>query len=182
VHRDVKPANIILTFRGGQHDFVKVLDFGLVKSVGDGANPNLTATNTIAGTPHYLAPEAITQSESIDARADVYAIGAVGYFLLTGSPLFEASSAMEICRMHVRECPETPTARAGIPVCDELEAILLQCLAKRPADRPDDAAELLHRLDACDLPARWTPADAARWWGQRKEVHSATTRVGVGAG
>jgi serine/threonine protein kinase len=182
VHRDVKPANIFLTFRGGQYDYVKVLDFGLAKSVGDVGNSNLTATNTIAGTPHYLAPEAITQSNPIDARADVYAIGAVGYFLLTGSPIFEASSALEICRMHVREMPQPPSARGGITVSPDLEALLLICLAKRPADRPNHAAELLHRLQTCEFPDRWTPADAARWWEDQRRVHSASTHVGVGVG
>ena len=177
VHRDIKPANIILTFRGGLHDFVKVLDFGLAKLAGDLREPALTSANVVAGTPHYVAPEAVTRPEQIDARADVYAIGAVGYFLLTGSPVFDGSSAADICLMHVWATPEGMSARLGRELCPELEALLLRCLAKAPADRPADASELLCELAECPVPGSWTASDAARWWADRLNTHTTETKV-----
>jgi serine/threonine protein kinase len=175
VHRDVKPSNIVLTIRGGQHDFVKVLDFGLAKLAGDHLEGSLTSTNIVAGTPLYVSPEAITEPEEIDARADVYAIGAVGYFLLTGSPVFRGSSAADICLMHVTAAPQPPSARAGRTVSTALEAILMRCLAKSRSDRPDDAAVLLRLLETCPVPGSWTAADAARWWADRDLQQSAAT-------
>jgi hypothetical protein len=174
VHRDVKPANILLTVRGGQHDFVKVLDFGLAKLT-EGQEANLTSTNTVAGTPLYVSPEAITHPEQIDARADVYAIGAVGYFLLAGTPVFSGASAADICLMHVQTAPQPPSVRAGRPVSPALEALLLRCLAKSPADRPANAAELLQLLETCPETDRWTAAAAAQWWADRTDEHSAAT-------
>jgi serine/threonine protein kinase len=169
VHRDVKPANVFLTVRGGQHDYVKVLDFGLARSAGDRREAGLTSADTVAGTPLYLSPEAITQPDRIDARADVYAIGAVAYFLLSGSPVFCGSSSTEICLKHVRETPEPPSLRCGRPVNAVLESLLLKCLSKSPLERPGDAGELLRLVEAIALPHRWSPADAARWWAQRGE-------------
>jgi tRNA A-37 threonylcarbamoyl transferase component Bud32 len=180
VHRDIKPANILLTIRGGQHDFVKVLDFGLAKLSRGNSEANLTATNMVAGTPLYVSPEAITQPDQIDARADVYAIGAVGYFLLTGSPVFSGSSAADICLMHVQATPQPPSARSGLPLSPELESLLLRCLSKCPDGRPHDAEDLLHLLETCPEPNRWTAADAARWWASRKHEHSAAVALSEG--
>jgi len=156
---------------------VKVLDFGLAKLAGDLREPALTSANVVAGTPHYVAPEAVTRPEQIDARADVYAIGAVGYFLLTGSPVFDGSSAADICLMHVWATPEGMSARLGRELCPELEALLLRCLAKAPADRPADASELLCELAECPVPGSWTASDAARWWADRLNTHTTETKV-----
>jgi serine/threonine protein kinase len=175
VHRDVKPANVFLTFRGGQYDFVKVLDFGLAKLAGEEREGNLTSTDIVAGTPLYVSPEAITQPERLDARADVYGIGAVGYFLLTGTPVFTGSSATDICLQHVRTTPQPPSVRTGQTVSPALEAILLRCLAKNPTQRPSDAAELLTLLEACPISGSWTVADAAQWWVARQSDSSAPT-------
>jgi serine/threonine protein kinase len=172
IHRDVKPANVFLTFRGGQYDFVKVLDFGLAKLAGDQRQANLTSTDTVAGTPLYVSPEAITQPEQIDARADVYGIGAVGYYLLTGTPVFTGSSATDICLKHVRSTPEPPSARTGHAVSAAVEALLLRCLAKSPDARPGNAAELLALLQACPVSGSWTVADAALWWKARQPDRS----------
>jgi hypothetical protein len=165
VHRDIKPANIFLTRRGGLHDFVKVLDFGLVKDVGDTAH--LTTENAVTGTPLYLSPEAINQPDQLDARADVYALGAVGYFLLTGTAVFTGVSVMEICMKHVNAAPEPPSARSGKQFSADLEALLLRCLAKAPSARPGNAGELLRELERCAVAGTWTADDAAHWWASR---------------
>lgn len=177
IHRDVKPANIILTSRGGQHDFVKVLDFGLAKPFSDDQRSDLTTADTLAGTPLYVSPEAVTRSDDLDARADVYALGALGYFLLTGVPVFTGTSATDICLKHVHDVPQSPTERIGQPFSPALEQLLLRCLAKSPSDRPADAAELLELLEACPIAGHWSASDAARWWADRDRSHSAATRI-----
>jgi len=162
VHRDIKPANIFLTTRGGVRDFVKVLDFGLVKTTGAGES-NLTTTNAITGTPLYLSPEGITSPEDVDARADVYAVGAVAYFLLAGQPPFAGKSIPDILMKHVNTPPE-PFAARGVTVSAALEELVFRCLAKSPADRPRTAGVLLTELDACPVVGSWTATVAAAWW------------------
>lgn len=176
IHRDVKPANILLTVRGGQHDFVKVLDFGLARPVFDHVDSGLTSPDTIAGTPLYVSPEAILGPDRIDARADVYAIGAVGYYLLTGSPVFTGSSAADICLKHVNEAPVPPSARRGHPLNPILEETLLRCLAKSPLDRPANGTDLLMHLESCTVPRSWTATDAARWWSARNQERDPNAR------
>jgi serine/threonine-protein kinase len=166
VHRDVKPANVILCNRGGLPDVAKVVDFGLVKdvSVAGNADPTLTNTNTIIGTPLYLAPEAILTPDGIDARSDLYALGAVGYFLLTGQPVFSGASVVEICVQHVHADPISPSIRLEAPIPSELEALILRCLAKKPEDRPQSAEAFL--LELSKTPAEWTREQATAWWRQ----------------
>jgi len=174
IHRDVKPANILVVDRGGIADLVKVVDFGLVKDVGKEARggatsePALTHENTITGTPLYIAPETVTAPESVDARADIYALGAVGYWLLTGTHVFGGKSILEVCAHHLHSVPDAPSARLGAPVSSDLEAVLLACLAKRPEDRPASAHVLRERLRACTAAGRWTNARAAKWWAAHK--------------
>jgi serine/threonine protein kinase len=181
VHRDIKPANIFLTRRGGMHDFVKVLDFGLVKSVAGAEQAHLTSPSTVTGTPLYLSPEAVRQPDLVDARSDVYALGAVGYFLLTGTAVFNGESVMEICMKHVHAAPEPPSVRRGSRVSADLETLLLRCLAKAPSDRPLDAAELLHELERCVVEGTWTAADAAAWWAGHGHAHPFAERTVVAA-
>jgi hypothetical protein len=167
VHRDVKPANILLNHRGGVADFVKVLDFGLAKVVGIDRQGGVTSPGSLTGTPLYLAPEAIERPGQTDARVDLYAVGCVGYFLLTGTPVFNGESIIEICRQHVHAEPEPPSRRLGRPVGTQLEALLLHCLAKKPENRPPGAAAIEQELAACAVPG-WSSADADAWWQRFK--------------
>jgi serine/threonine protein kinase len=165
IHRDIKPANIILNRRGGQCDVVKVLDFGLVKSLkDDNREATLTAAGSLAGTPLYLSPEAIERPETVDARSDIYAIGAVGYFLLTGTPLFRGANIMEICLHHLQTEPEPPSQRLGHPVSTRLESVILRCLSKKPQDRPQSALELGSDLARCETVGGWSRDAAEAWW------------------
>jgi eukaryotic-like serine/threonine-protein kinase len=167
IHRDIKPANIILCQRGGVRDVVKVVDFGLVKDVEAAPGASLTNVDTIAGTPQYLSPEAITSPRQIDARADIYALGAVGYFLLTGAPVFEGATAVEVCSHHLHTAPPPPSRRLGRPVPPALERLILSCLEKDPSRRPQSARALSQSLDACENVGRWDAEMADAWWDTR---------------
>lgn len=167
IHRDIKPANIMLLERGGMYDVIKVLDFGLVKDITSG-DQNVTAMNTVPGTPHFLSPEAIQHPGAIDARSDLYAVGAVGYFLLTGSFVFSGTSAIEVLGKQVNDTPEDPSERLGRSLDPYLEGLILRCLAKDPADRPADAGVLLEALSSgYQSPiGTWTQKEAAAWWAE----------------
>jgi serine/threonine-protein kinase len=169
IHRDVKPANVILCERGGTPDVVKVLDFGLVKEMGAPSDPKLSATSShqIIGTPLYLSPEAIGAPETMDGRSDLYAVGAVGYLLLTGTPPFTGQSVIEVCSHHMLTPPTPPSERLGRPIPADLEAVILRCLAKSPSERPSDAAALEALLVACESARTWTKERAAAWWQER---------------
>jgi hypothetical protein len=182
IHRDVKPANIFLTRRGGLHDFVKVLDFGLVKAVGTPREAGITSPNAVSGTPLYLSPEAIHRPDAIDARSDVYALGAVGYYLLTGTPVFSGTNVLEICMKHAHTPPEPPSARLGKPVSSALEQLLLRCLAKEREQRPANAEALLRELEGCAVADVWTADVAAVWWRERSATAAAKTSTDIQRG
>ena len=176
IHRDIKPGNILVVDRGGISDLVKVVDFGLVKDVRTDPSADATLTNTesITGTPLYMAPETITAPDSVDARTDIYALGAVGYWLLTGTHVFGGNTMMEVLAHHLHSTPEPPSARLNMRVEADLEKVLLACLAKRPDDRPASAHALRDQLRACAAAKRWTNARAAQWWSaHRHELRSA---------
>ena len=162
VHRDIKPANISVCRNGLDLDFVKVLDFGLVRRhVAE--DTELTATGMTLGTPAFMAPE-MARSGDIDGRADLYGLGCVAYTLLTGGHVFEAKSPIDAIVRHARDTPVPPSKKvAGIPA--ELDEIILACLAKDRAHRPADAPSLSAALAAVDLPT-WTSEDAAAWWAR----------------
>jgi len=164
VHRDIKPANIHLGRLGLHHDFVKVLDFGLVKSVASGSTGDslATAAGLTPGTPAYMAPE-MALGETVDGRADLYALGCVAYFLLTGQRVFEADNALQMIAKHMREAPVPPSKRTELPVPATLERLVLACLAKEPADRPRSAAELARSLAAIEVEP-WGDEQAIHWW------------------
>lgn len=164
IHRDIKPANIMLTERGGLYDFVKLLDFGLVKAVDSEREAKLTKAGSFTGTPLYLSPEAVRNPDDVDARSDLYAVGAVGYYLLTGAPVFEGTSVLDIVQKHAMSTPEPPSQRAKRPLGAELEALLLQCLAKRQDDRPATAETIISALDEIRSASPWTNKDAEQWW------------------
>jgi serine/threonine-protein kinase len=164
VHRDIKPANVMLTSQGGVPDVAKVVDFGLVKPMSGGVEPGVTTDNAIVGTPLCLAPEVIRGDSDCPAAQDLYALGCVGYFLLTGTHVFTADSPVQVCAMHLKTPPELPSKRLGTAVPQDLEELLLELLAKQVGDRPESAAQLLRRLERCACFAEWTQTDARRWW------------------
>ena len=174
IHRDVKPANIILCRQGGIDDVPKVVDFVLVKDVERGAQVSLTQGDVIAGTPLYLSPEAITAPDAMDARADLYSLGAVGYFALTGTHVFDGRTAVEVCAKHLHEAPEPPSRRIGRRLPEDLESLLLDCLAKQPESRPATAGDVCRRLEACASFGQWMPDKASAWW--REHGPAATAR------
>ena len=141
IHRDVKPANAMLCQRGA-FDVVKLLDFGLSRAVSEPLSEEPAQYAPMAGTPLYLPPEAVTAPESLDARSDLYSLGALGYFLLTGAPPFTGNSLVEVCGHHVHSAPVPPSVRLGARLPGRLEAIILACLDKSPERRPSSAAEL----------------------------------------
>jgi eukaryotic-like serine/threonine-protein kinase len=163
IHRDIKPANIFLCRLGPDDDFVKVLDFGLVKHVHAEPGTMLTGQGETAGTPAYIAPE-IALASAVDGRADIYSLGCVAYYLLTGTPVFSHRVALATVLAHVQEDPVPPSERSEFEIPPALEALTLQCLAKDPAARPASASELGDRLAATVAPAAWTTEAARRWW------------------
>jgi len=173
VHRDIKPANTMLNHRGGEPDFVKVLDFGLVKALDDEKQVKLSKAGTLTGTPLYMSPEAIQTPHAIDARSDLYAVGAVGYYLLTGKPVFDTKSIVELCNMHVTATPVAPSQRTSQPISPELENALLSCLEKSLAQRPQTARDLSLLLQRSPQAGNWSIEEADAWWRRHnRELHT----------
>jgi serine/threonine-protein kinase len=170
IHRDIKPANVLLAGAGPVADLAKLVDFGLVRELRGEETSGLTQTDTVMGTPLYLAPEAITSPGSVDARVDIYALGAVGYYLLTGQHVFEGRTVVEICSHHLHTDPVPPSERLGAKVPEMLEEIVLRCLAKDPGERPQSAEELRELLRACEDVGLWTQSQARGWWESHAEV------------
>jgi serine/threonine-protein kinase len=164
IHRDIKPANIILCRQGGLHDFPKVVDFGLVKDLDPAGDAALTRADVIAGTPLYIAPEAVTAPDSVSPSSDLYSLGAVGYFALTGQHVFQGRTLVEVCSHHLHTAPERPSQRLKVALPADLEAVVLDCLEKDPARRPTGARDLRQRLEACADFGGWTEEDARAWW------------------
>ena len=162
IHRDIKPANIILCERGGVADVAKVVDFGLVRDLQ--ADVALTSDSMIAGTPLYLSPEAITAPENVDARSDLYALGAVAYYLLTARHVFEGRNMVEVCSHHLGTPPARPSKVLGRSLPGKLEDAVLSCLEKDPIRRPQSARELDGLLAACSDLGSWSEEDASAWW------------------
>jgi serine/threonine-protein kinase len=171
VHRDLKPANVFIAVRGGESDVAKVLDFGLVKLTLDPGAVELSSEMTVSGTPMYMAPEQAVADRSLDARADIYALGAMMYFALTGQPPFAGGSPFEVMMAHARDPVVPPSqVRPGLP--EDLEQVVLRCLAKKPGDRFPTARALGDALAACRSAADWGPNRADAWWAAEKQPTS----------
>ena len=166
VHRDIKPANIYVCRMGLEYDFAKVLDFGLVKAkdrTRDGESV-MTMEQTTTGTPAYMAPEAIVGTGEVDRRADVYALGCVAYFLLTGELVFQADTSMKMLLQHVQAQPTPPSERSELPVPRELDDLVMACLQKDPNLRPPDARALFKMACSCRGRDEWSQEQAEHWW------------------
>jgi serine/threonine-protein kinase len=166
IHRDIKPANIYLCRMGLEYDFIKVLDFGLVKFKDRASMQStlMTVDHRMTGTPAYMAPEIILGESDVDRRADVYALGCVAYYLLTGELVFEADSPMKMLMQHVQAEPLPPSQRTELPIPRELDDIVLACLQKDPDKRPQNAEDLLRIACTCRTCETWNQETATRWW------------------
>ena len=169
IHRDIKPANIMICAHERRPDQVKVVDFGLVKQVGN-AEPALSGANLITGTPLYMAPEALTSPDEVDGRSDLYSLGGVGYFLLTGGPVFLGKTVFQVCVQTLHEDVVAPSKRAGLSFPPKLEALVMACLSKSKAGRPESAEAFLAALRACDDVDEWSPDEARLWWKTNREM------------
>jgi serine/threonine-protein kinase len=166
IHRDIKPANLFVCRYGDDFDFVKVLDFGLVKEVsGQGSKArHLTQPDLVMGTPDFMPPELALGEKEIDGRSDLYALGCVAYWLLTGTRLFSADSPMQALMKHINEIPEVPSKRSELAIPPELDALVLRCLEKDPTSRPQGAEEMSALLNQIPFDRPWSNEDARRWW------------------
>ncbi len=180
VHRDIKPANIYVCRMGLEYDFVKVLDFGLVKlnARARAADSLATLDYTTTGTPAYMAPEAILGEADVDRRADVYALGCVAYFLLTGQLVFEADTSMKMLLQHLHAQPVPPSERSELPIPRELDELVLACLQKDPNRRPQSAGELFKLAQKCRSCEGWGAEMAQAWWESHLPELTGPLRVG----
>ena len=165
VHRDIKPANVFVCRYGEELDFVKVLDFGIVKEPrGEPGDPGLTNADAIQGTPAFLSPEQALGAADLDRRSDIYATGCLAYWLLTGQQVFTADTPVALLVHHVQTDPAPPSTRTELCIPAPLDEIILACLSKNPAERPQTARELARRLGTIELKAEWTEEGARAWW------------------
>jgi eukaryotic-like serine/threonine-protein kinase len=175
IHRDIKPGNIFAAQRGGVYDVAKLLDFGLVKPVIEDEPIHLTTEGAITGSPLFMSPEQATGDGTPDARSDIYALGAVAYYLLTGRPPFVSDKPLKVLIAHAHE-PVVPPSQLRPEIPADLEQVVLRCLAKPPDERFQDAAALERALAECDDADRWTREQAAQWW-QEQEWQSTANRI-----
>jgi serine/threonine-protein kinase len=184
IHRDVKPSNVLSCERGGEGDVAKIVDFGLVKDLRASGDVAQTQDGSLTGTPLYIAPESITAPDTVDARADLYSLGALAYFLLVGEPVFQGDTIVGVCAAHLHTPP--PRASNKRPeVGPELDRVLLCCLEKQPSARFQSALELRAALLACPLDDRWGAVEASAWWAAHRttfaELCAATRKARLGS-
>jgi eukaryotic-like serine/threonine-protein kinase len=181
VHRDIKPANIFAAVRGGLFDVAKLLDFGLAKPVAHIEGDQITQEGTITGSPLYMSPEQAVGDHEPDARSDIYAMGAVLYFILTGRPPFEDEKPMRVLIAHAHDAP-TPPSQLNADIPEDLELVVMRCLQKSADDRYQTAAELMAALDDCEDAGRWTREAARAWWQQNEREAAAASESEMVAG
>jgi len=180
IHRDIKPGNVFAAQRGGLYDVVKLLDFGLVKPVTEAPSARLTQDGGISGTPLFMSPEQARGLDNLDARSDIYSVGALAYALLTGRPPFDGTNPMEVMIAHVRDEVVPPSKhQANVPA--DLERVILRCLAKRSEDRFQNVDSLEQALTQCTAANQWTQAHAARWWRENERPAATPRELSVAA-
>lgn len=162
VHRDIKPANVYVCAHAHPPDLVKLLDFGLVREVTRAVDAAVSGANMLIGTPLFLSPEAISTPDQVDERSDIYGVGAVAYFLVTGKTPFSGRNTVEVCAHHLHTPPRAPSVHASVPA--DLERVILACLAKDPSQRPATARALVQALEQCEAMGSWGALDAQTWW------------------
>ncbi len=181
IHRDIKPSNIFAARRGGMDDVAKVLDFGLVRPVATGSSPHTSDEGQILGTPLYMSPEQASNSRPLDARSDIYSLGAVAYYLLTGRPPFDVPNAVEAIIAHARD-PVVPVSQIRDDVAADLDAVVLRCLAKDPVERFPDAESIEIALGRCACASSWDKSLARQWWNDLMLLPSSIDLVPHSAG
>jgi serine/threonine-protein kinase len=174
VHRDLSPSNVFVSVLGGRCDVAKVLDFGVVGGVSALPDHDPAASGMVAGTPEYVSPEQAVAGREVDGRSDIYGLGAMLYFMVTGRPPFERDTAADVLRAHVSE-PVKPPRELAADVPADLEAVILRCLAKRPEDRYADARAVADALGACSCATEWNEARAEGWWLEKASAPSAAS-------
>lgn len=167
VHRDVKPSNFMICRYGGEYDFLKVLDFGLVKKPTADGSAMITNPATVLGTPAFLAPESMSGSKFVDGRADLYALAASAFWLLTARLVFQSDRPLEMVKLHLTEPPPRVSAHSRFEIPGALDSLILDCLQKKPEERPSSADVVRSRLEAIPLASRWDRERAAAWWKER---------------
>ncbi len=174
VHRDLSPANVFVSVLGGRCDVAKVLDFGVVGGVAALPDHDPAASGMVAGTPEYVSPEQAVADRDVDGRSDIYGLGAMLYFMVTGRPPFERATPADVLRAHLSE-PVTPPRQLRADIPADLEAVILRCLAKRPEDRFADARSVADALAACGCAAEWNEDHAEAWWLEQASAPSAAS-------
>jgi serine/threonine-protein kinase len=174
IHRDIKPSNIFASRRGGMDDVAKLFDFGLVLPLTRDGEPQVSAVGQILGTPLFMSPEQATGDHELDGRSDIYSLGAVAYYLLTGHPPFEGESGIGLLFAHARD-PVVPPSQVRADIPEDLERVVLRCLAKDAAERISDAEELEQALAECACAGEWDQQRAGRWWRAPDHLLATTT-------
>ena len=176
IHRDIKGQNLFVCKLGIEYDFLKVLDFGIAKYRGKQEDDlELTQSGHIIGSPQCMAPELATGSKKCDERSDIYALGCVAYWMLTGKDVFSATNIMTLLMLHVSKIPAPPSS-IEVDIHEDLEKIVLSCLEKNPENRPQSVSELYQSLDAIHFESPWTQAEAKKWWEERLEKMISTKK------